>query len=108
MKNSPTLKLAVSLWLAASGITGLPASILSFLAVAILGNMLDRGIILLDIQIDKIREAMKDERWREQATKIYGKAMEKVYTEKEKDEIRKAYLDALGEYASLHDRLSND
>ena len=105
MKNSPTLKLAVQLWLAASGVTGLPATILAFIAVAILGNMLDKGIILLDIQIDKIREAMKDPRWRDQATKLYGKALSRVYTEKEKDEIRKAYLDALGDYATIADRL---
>ena len=105
MKDSPTLKLAVQLWLAASGVTGLPATILAFIAVAILGNMLDKGIILLDIQIDKIREAMKDERWRDQATKLYGKALARVYTEKEKDEIRKAYLDALGDYATIADRL---
>lgn len=105
MKDSPTLELAVQLWLAAAGVTGLPATILAFIAVAILGNMLDKGIILLDIQIDKIREAMKDPRWRDKATKLYGKALARVYTEKEKDEIRKAYLDALGDYATIADRL---
>lgn len=105
MKDSPTLKLAVQLWLASIGVTGLPATFLTFVAALVVGSMLDKGIIVIDIQIDKIREAMKDKRWREQATKLYGKALAKVYTEKEKDEIRKAYMDALGEYASLADRL---
>lgn len=105
MKHSPTLNLAIKLWLASMGITGFPAWILTVVTAAIIGSLLDRGIILIDIQLDKINEAMKDKRWREQATKIYGKAVARVYTEKEKDEIRKAYLSALGDYATIADRL---
>lgn len=105
MKNSPTLELAIQLWLASAGITGFPAWVLTIIALSVVGNMLDRGIILIDIRHDKIKEAMKDKRWRDKATKIYGKAIARVYTEKEKDEIRKTYLDTLGDYASLADRL---
>lgn len=105
MKNSPTLKFAVKLWLAALGVKGILASALAFIAVSVLGSLLDKGIVEIDVKLDKIREAMKDPKWRAEATKLYGKALAKVYTEKEKDEIRKDYLRALGEYASIADRL---
>ena len=86
-------------------LVGLPAAILSFIATLVLGSLLDQGIIKIDVFLDTIREAMKDPKWREQATKLYGKASARVYTEKEKDEIRQEYLKALGDYASLADRL---
>ena len=105
MKNSPTLQLALKLWLASLGVRGAAATALMFVAALIVGSMLDKAIIKIDIEMDKIREAMKDKRWRAEATKLYGKAVSRVYTEKEKNEIRKAYLAALGEYASLADRL---
>lgn len=62
--------------------------------------MLDKGIIQLDIQIDKLKEALKDPQWRDAAEKAYKKASAKVYTEEEKDAIRKQYLDALSKYAT--------
>ena len=105
MKNSPTLKFAVKLWLASLGVTGVPAALLAFIAVSVLGSLLDKGIVEIDVKLDKIREAMKDPKWRAEATNLWGKSLAKVYTEKEKDEIRKDYLRALGEYASLADRL---
>lgn len=105
MKDSPTLKFAVKLWLASLGVSGFPAALLAFIAVAVLGSLLDKGIVDIDVKLDKIREAMKDPKWRAEATKLWGKSLAKVYTEKEKDEIRKDYLRALGEYASIADRL---
>lgn len=62
--------------------------------------MLDRGLIVLDIKIDKIKEALKDPQWREAAGKAYAKATAGVKTESEKDEIRKEYLAALSKYAT--------
>lgn len=63
--------------------------------------MADRGIILIDISIDKWGEAIKDEKWREASVKAYRNASAKVYTEVEKDAIRKEYLDALSAYATF-------
>lgn len=105
MKESPTLKLVIGIWIAKLGLVGLPASALTFIASLVLGSMLDKAIIKIDVFLDTIREAMKDPKWRDEATKLYNKASSRVYTEKEKDEIRKQYLDALGDYASLADRL---
>lgn len=105
MKNSPTLQFGLKLWIASLGVHGFLASILVLIASAILGSLIDRGILAVDIKLDKIREAMKDPKWRAEATKLWGKSLAKVYTEKEKDEIRKDYLRALGEYATIADRL---
>lgn len=105
MRDSPTLQLAVELWLAAIGITGFPAKILSSIATTILGSMMDKVIETIDIKTDKLKQAMKDPVWRDRATALYNKASAKVYTEEEKDAIRKEYLKALGDYASLSDRL---
>lgn len=105
MKNSPTLQLAVELWLAAIGITGFPARIISAIATTILGSMMDKVIDAIDIKTDTLKQAMKEPIWRDRATALYNKASSKVYTEEEKDAIRKEYLKALGDYASLSDRL---
>lgn len=105
MKSSPTLKLVIAIWIAKLGLVGLPASILTFVAALVLGSMLDQAIIKIDVFLDTVREAMKDPKWRDQATALFKTATARVYTEKEKDEIRKQYLDALGDYASLADRL---
>ena len=105
MKHSPTLKLVIGIWIAKLGLSAIPAALLTFVAGLVLGSMLDKGIIKVDVFLDTIREAMKDPKWREAATKLYGKASARVYSEEEKNEIRKDYLRALGEYASLADRL---
>lgn len=105
MKDSPTLRLAVELWLAAIGVTGFPAKILSAVATFVVGSMMDKVIKSIDIKTDTLKQAMKDPVWRERATALYAKASAKVYSEEEKDAIRKEYLKALGDYASVHDRL---
>ena len=63
--------------------------------------MLEKGVIVLDITIDKLKEAMKEKEWREAAEKAYAHASEKVFTEEEKDAIRKEYLKALSDYATF-------
>lgn len=105
MKDSASLRLAIEIWLAAMGVVGFPATLLSFVLVRLIGSMLDFGILKLDISLDRRNQAMKDPRWRDRANKLFTQASAKVYTEKEKDEIRKQYLEALGDYGSIADRL---
>ena len=106
MKNSPTLQLIVEIWLSYMGIRGLFAKIVSSTLTLILGSMIDKKVILpIDIHQDARKQAMKDPVWRERANALWSKAMSKVYSEEEKDAIRKQYLEALGDYASLADSL---
>jgi len=101
MRNSFTVQYAVHLWIAAIGLAGFPAMIVGFIASYVLGSMLDIGIVNLDIQIDKLKQAMKDPQWRKAAEAAYKKASSGVYTEEEKDAIRKEYLAALDAYISF-------
>lgn len=106
MKNSPTLLLTLRIGLSYLGITGWPANLISGLIAMFLGPMIDKNVIRpIDITIDARNQAMKDPRWRDEATRLFSKASAKLYTEEEKDAIRQEYLNALGDYASLADRL---
>lgn len=108
MKNSFVVQYAVHLAVAAFGLSGIPATLFAFVATRILGVMLDRGIIVLDIQIDRIKEALKDPQWRAAAEKAYMNATARVYTEEEKIAIRKQYLDALAKYATYGNGLPDN
>lgn len=55
----------------------------------------------MDIAIDKLKQALQEKEWKAAAEKAYGKAIAKVYTEKEKDEIRTEYLAALSKYVGF-------
>lgn len=100
MKNSFTVQYAVHLLTASLGLTGPLGALFSIFSKYILGELLDRGLVVIDIKIDKLQEALKDSQWRDAALKAYEKATAKVYTEGEKDAIRKEYLDALSAYAT--------
>lgn len=90
-------------WLIAMGVSVSGPWGLFLIAVGcrILGSMLDKGIIELDITLDHIKQAAKDPQWRDQVAKIYAKTILKVYTESEKDEIRKQYMEVLKHYATF-------
>jgi hypothetical protein len=51
--------------------------------------------------MDRIAEAKKDPKWRQDAEKAYKNATKKVYTEWEKQAIREEYLRALAQYATF-------
>ncbi len=108
MKNSFAVQYSVNLLLAALGLSGPLGMLVGLVLRVFLGEMLDRGLITLDIQIDKLKEAIKDPQWREAALKAYEKASSKVHTEGEKDAIRKEYTDALAAYATYGNGVLND
>lgn len=89
------------------GLGGPLGGLFSFFATRILGSMLDKGLILVDIKIDQLKEALKDPKWREDALKYYELAGARIYSEDEKNEIRNQYLDALSKYATYGNGLSD-
>jgi len=101
MRNSFTVQYAVRLWVAAMGLAGFPAMVVGFVASYILGSLLDLGIVSIDIQIDKLKQALKDPQWRAAAVQAYRKASAQAYSEEEKSAIRKEYLAALDAYISF-------
>jgi hypothetical protein len=100
LKNSFAVQYAVHLWLASASITGPFGAFVALIAAHFLGDLLDKGIINLDITIDKLKDALKDAQWREAALKAHDHATAKALTEEEKIAIRKEYKDALAKYAT--------
>lgn len=102
MKNSFVVQYAVHLLLASMGIPGgFLGAIVGKFSAWVLGEFLDRGIVVVDIQIDKLKEALKDKQWQAAALKAYETASARVYTEAEKNAIREQYKKALAAYATF-------
>lgn len=93
--------------IASLGLGGPIGAFAAFLAEKFLTVLLDRGLIILDISMDGWSEARKDPKWRDAAEKAYKKASSRVYTEEEKNAIRKEYMAALSNYATFGNGLSN-
>lgn len=103
MKDSFVVQYSILLWLQAVGVsaTGPIGLILIFFLSRVLGSMLDFGILQADIALDKLGQALRSDQWRKAALQAYQRASSKVYTEDEKNAIRKEYLDALTKYVSF-------
>lgn len=108
MKNSFVVQFLVSKWLLAIGATGFFGGILGIVAAWILGDFADRGIVKIDLNIDQIKEALRDEKWKKQAVEYFHEAGARLYSEEEKNAVRQHYLDALADYVGFGDGLSND
>lgn len=98
----------MGLWLTSIGLTGPVGAIVGFIATKILESVLDKGILKIDLTIDSIKVAMQEEQYKKLAEAAYGKATARVYTEVEKDAIRKQYLDALRDFARFGNGLSDN
>lgn len=101
MKNSFVVRFGVGLWLTSIGLTGFWAAPVAWIASMILGSLLDKAIIEIDLSIDSLKQAIKEPQWKDEAKKAYDHAMARVYTEKEKNAIRQEYLDALSHFATF-------
>ncbi len=107
MANSFIVQYAVQMGIASLGLGGPIGAFVAFLAEKFLGVLLDRGLIKLDISMDGWAEARKDPKWKDAAEKAFNRATARVYTEEEKDAIRKEYLAALSNYATFGNGLSD-
>lgn len=108
LKNSFHIQYAVHLAVAAFGLSGIPAKIFSFIAVRFLAELEELGITKTDIKIDKLKEAIKDPKWRTAALKAYEAATAGVLTEEQKDVVRKQYENALRDYATFGPGMSDN
>lgn len=102
------MRFGVGLWLTSLGITGWFAGPIGWIVSIILGSLLDKGILLIDLTISSIKVALQEDEFKELAKKAYDHASARVYTEKEKAAIREEYLAALRSFGSVGDGLRND
>lgn len=99
-KDLFSLKLGVGLWINSLGLGWLGNIIAPFIEWA-LGSMIDFGIFKIDITINAIQEGMKKSEFKDLAQKAHDSAIKKVYTEQEKDAIRRQYLDILSKFVAF-------
>lgn len=100
-RDSFTVQFAVNVWLTSKGLTGFWGKIIGTLAAYFIGEMVDAGILLVDLTSDRLKQALKDVKWKDEALKAYNKASSKVYTEEEKESIREEYRKILDSYIAF-------
>lgn len=89
------VRLGTKLLLGKFGIVGPVADLLGTFVRGFLGLAIESGIFQVDLLLDAYREGKKIPEFEKAATEAYEKATAKVYTEEEKVEIRKQYLEIL-------------
>jgi hypothetical protein len=101
MKNLFVVDFGVTLWLGSWGITGCGAELLGLPLRWVLGNLIERGILVIDLTIVSIKVAMELDTYRPAAIKAYKRAKARLYTDEEKKEIRRLYLDVMRDFARV-------
>ncbi len=99
MRNSFVVQLGVGIWLASWGITGVWADFLAFPITWVIGDLMDKGIFVIDITTNAVKTGIQLEKYKELALKAHDKAVARVYTEEEKREIRNQYLNTIRDFA---------
>lgn len=91
------------LWLTSQGVTGFWQDLLAKVLAFVLGDLIDRGIFVIDLTIDSIKIALQKKEYREAALKAYAKAKAKVYTDEEKKAIRAEYQAIIRKFVPVGD-----
>lgn len=89
------VRLGVGLLLSQFGITGFLGNVLGFFLRGVLGLFMQRGIFTIDVLLDAYREGQKLKEFEAEARAAYDKAIAKVYTEEQKNEIRLQYINII-------------
>lgn len=91
-RNMFSVRLGASVLLGAFSIPSSLTWLFSFPIRCVLGLLLERGIFILDVSLDSLREGTKLKEFERDARAAYEKATAKVYDEDEKQKIRVEYL----------------
>ena len=102
-RNMFTVQLGSTLLLANFGIVGFLGTILRWFVAGVVGVLIEEGVFLIDITLDKLKEGAKIPEFEKAANEAYKKATAKVYDEAEKQKIRKQYLDIVGKIVPVGD-----
>lgn len=98
------VQLGSKLILTKFGIVGPAASFLGYFLRAGIGLLIETGIYQIDLAIVSLREGMKLKEFERDAAEAYKKATAKVLTEKEKNAIRREYLEIIARFGNVGDR----
>lgn len=100
-RKSFAVELGVDLILANFGIYGKLAHFLGFFVKGFMGLGLEIGVFKIDVTLDAIKEARSLKQFDKMALAAYEKTVARVYTEEEKIEIRKQYLDIISDFGPV-------
>lgn len=95
-RDTFTVRLGTSLLLAQYGLVGPVAAFVGTFVRGLIGLLFETSIFQIDLLLDAYREGQKIPEFERAAYEAYLKATSKLYTEEEKDAIRKQYLEILG------------
>ena len=95
------VQLGVTLILGKFGLVGFPAKIIGGVLRACIGMLMEVGIFQIDIALDALKEGQKLKEFEKDATALYEKAISKVYSEEEKNDIRQQYLKIIARIGSV-------
>lgn len=97
------VRLGATLLMGKFNVTGPVADLLGIFVRGFLGLLLETGIFRLDLLLDAYREGKKIPEFEKAASEAYAKATAKIYSEEEKVEIRKQYLNVLAKIVPVGD-----
>lgn len=95
------VRLGSSLLLKKYGAIGPMGNALMPIVAGLTGLLVGSGIYVIDLTLDAYKEAFTLDEFKEKAKEAYEHATKKVYTEEEKDAIRKQYLDIIRKFGQL-------
>ena len=100
-RKSFFVELGVDVLLAKFGIYGRAAHALGFFVKGFMGLALEVGVFKIDITLDAIKEGKKLKNFDRLALEAYERTIKRVYTEEEKNEIRKIYLNIISDFGPV-------
>ena len=102
------LKKSAAKWVGSFIFGGPIGFVISYFAEKFLGMLVETGILVIDFGIMSAKVAMERDEYADFAGKAYEKALKKVYSESEKEEIRQEYLAALRKFGTVGNGLRDD
>ena len=96
-----TVRLGVTVLLGQLGIVGGLARFLVPILSGFVGLLMDKGVFVIDVSLDALKEGRKLKDFEKVAEKEYKRATERLYSEQEKQEIRLKYLKIISNIGSV-------
>lgn len=95
------VRLGATLTLNKWNLTGPLAAFPNFILRSFMGAAIEAGVFQVDLMLDSYREGEKLAEFKIEARAAYAKAMARLYTEEEKNEIRKQYRELIKKFAPV-------
>jgi hypothetical protein len=96
-----TVRLGVTVLLGQLGIVGGLARFLVPILSGFVGLLMDKGVFVIDISLDSLREGKKLKNFERDAEREFKRATARLYNEEEKQKIRLQYLSIIANIGAV-------